>query len=427
MLHLTLLTGLALGLGWAVRGHFGHEHGAAWAGAIACIALVAGSGRRDWQLKLPVVASLGGIGWGVGGAMSYGLLVGYSRSGDLTNAFYGLVMLGLVGALYGFIGGGFCGLALETTDENRPDWPRLLTEMTAGGILGWGTLIFQFGWLANPPRSEMWAACLGAAVALAWFLFRNGFSGSSRLAAFSALGAGIGFPLGSFLQSLGTLSGLSYNWWNLMEFTLGFCGGIGMAYAVCTWDWPESSRSNLSTTRGAWLFLLTVLPLVNFIQAFDMERLIASAQQLGLADPNRFASLQWWLGGGLILAILATTLIVFRLPPDSRPGPVSTITLFGFTTGFVLLGHIRKAFPAAGPGEQPEQVIYWLLLVMTGLVFWRTNRRPPSVKVLKGNAQKGKSREITTLAAATIVLLFGLAVLLVSLHDGLPGSHLRFP
>lgn len=427
MLQIILLTGLALGLAWAVRGHFGHEHGAAWAGAIACMALVTASGRRDWQLKLPIIASLGGIGWGVGGAMSYGLLVGYSRSGDLTNAFYGLIMLAVVGALYGFLGGGFCGLVLETTEEKRPDWPRLLVEMTAGGLLSWGTIVYQFGWTANPPRSEMWAACLGAAAALAWFLSRNGFKGASQVAAFTALGAGIGFALGSFLQSLGTLSGLHYNWWNLMEFTLGLGGGIGMAYAICAWDWPETSQPKRGSNRVAWLFLLAVLPLVNFVQAFEMERLVSSARQLELPDHEHLAHLQWWSGGGLILVFLAATLIAFRLSPDSSPRRVAAFTLFGYTSGFVLLGHIRKAFPAVGPREQPEQALYWILLAGMAFLSWQIGRKPPAFRFQKGKEKQWTPGRAAVLTAGTILLLFGLALLLVSLHDGLPGSQLRFP
>ena len=35
-----LIVAMALGTAWAVRGKFGHEQGAAWAGAIGSIALI---------------------------------------------------------------------------------------------------------------------------------------------------------------------------------------------------------------------------------------------------------------------------------------------------------------------------------------------------------------------------------------------------
>tara|TARA_S200000501_G_scaffold361370_1_gene389513 strand:+ start:290 stop:427 length:138 start_codon:yes stop_codon:yes gene_type:complete len=35
-----LIVAMALGTAWAIRGQFGHEQGAAWAGAIGGLALV---------------------------------------------------------------------------------------------------------------------------------------------------------------------------------------------------------------------------------------------------------------------------------------------------------------------------------------------------------------------------------------------------
>ncbi|HPI74618.1 MAG TPA: hypothetical protein PLZ01_14495, partial [bacterium] len=234
-------TALALGLAWALRGHFGHEQGAAWAGAVGSLALILISGRPDWQRKALPASLLGGIGWGVGGMMSYGLVVGYGRSGDFANALYGLSMLAVIGGLYGFIGGGFLGLALESEKDKKPDWPALLTQMVAAGLLFWGVLIYQWELWMTPPRSELWAACLGAAASLAWYLQRNRFHRALRTALWTAFGAGFGFALGNFFQTLGAVSGLPFNWWNVMEFTLGACGGLGLAYGAYTQEWPESA------------------------------------------------------------------------------------------------------------------------------------------------------------------------------------------
>ena len=43
------------------------------------------------------------IGWGMGGMISYGLVVGYGRGKDFFNVYYGLIMLFVIGALYGFL------------------------------------------------------------------------------------------------------------------------------------------------------------------------------------------------------------------------------------------------------------------------------------------------------------------------------------
>ena len=56
-----LFVALFLGLGWAIRGHFGHEWGAAWAGGIAALATVVAAKRTDWLRRLPVLAALGAL------------------------------------------------------------------------------------------------------------------------------------------------------------------------------------------------------------------------------------------------------------------------------------------------------------------------------------------------------------------------------
>ena len=114
-----LIVGMALATAWAIRGQFGHEQGAAWAGAVGGLALVMVSKRKDWYNKMILVALASAIGWGVGGMISYGRVVGYGRSDSFINVFYGLGMLFVIGALFGLIGGGLVGLTLESTKEKK--------------------------------------------------------------------------------------------------------------------------------------------------------------------------------------------------------------------------------------------------------------------------------------------------------------------
>ena len=105
-----LVVGMALGTAWAVRGQFGHEQGAALAGAIGAMALILVSKREDWYPKILTVALSSAVGWGAGGMISYGLVVGYGRSDNFPNALYGLLMLFVIGGLFGLLGGGLSGL-----------------------------------------------------------------------------------------------------------------------------------------------------------------------------------------------------------------------------------------------------------------------------------------------------------------------------
>jgi hypothetical protein len=49
-----LLTGPSVSTGWGVRGQFGHEYGAAWAGALGGVGVALLAGRPDWHV---------GAGW----------------------------------------------------------------------------------------------------------------------------------------------------------------------------------------------------------------------------------------------------------------------------------------------------------------------------------------------------------------------------
>ncbi|HYH56438.1 MAG TPA: hypothetical protein VD772_07490, partial [Anseongella sp.] len=244
LLKYCITVALTLATAWAIRGQFGHEHGAAWAGALGMLAVILVSGRRDWYVRAPAIVAVSALAWGVGGVMSYGKVVGYGRSDDFTNVLYGLSMLFIIGGLYGFIGGGLTGLSLEGREKQKVDWAALITQMIAGGFLFWAVLIYQLGYHMTPPRSEAWAGCLGASFALGWFLYRNGHHSSLRVALHTALGAGFGFAFGNFIQTLGTVSGISFNWWNAMEYSLGFFGGLGMAYGIAREKWPAGTAGS---------------------------------------------------------------------------------------------------------------------------------------------------------------------------------------
>ncbi len=416
----TLFVSLVLGLSWAFRGHFGHEYGAAWAGSLGVMAALLVSGRRDWCGRIPVAGALGGIGWGVGGIMSYGIVVGYGRGTDFANVWYGLAMLVVVGGLYGFIGGGFLGLCLEPSQENPARWPSLVAEMVAGGVLGWGILIRQFGWLMTPPRSELWAACLGAAVMLGWYLYREGFPRSLRLALFTAAGAGLGFALGNFFQTLGTASGLAFNWWNVMEFTLGACGGVGIAIGLFTNRWPDAPGSTRAANGLSLMVLLGLLPVINLVQSFGGSGLVDQARRLGVGNAEAIAMSQRWAGVGLVVLLLTAAIVAASRSNAGRR--VSSLAFWSSLFGFLLLSHVRKAVFWVGFGGQSEQAIYWLILVLVLVVYGRSSTLP-----LRGSGVTGLTlRESWIILILVLVIPLVLAAISIQFHNGLPGAHQRF-
>lgn len=417
---------LALGLGWAIRGHFGHEHGAAWGGAIAGLAVIVAAKREDWASRLPVLTALAGIGWGVGGMMSYGLIVGYGRGIDFANVFYGLSMLGVVGALYGFIGGGLFGLGLESTENQKPHWPSLLTEMIAGGLLAWYVIIAQFEWKMTPPRSELWAACMGAAVALAWHLYRNDYKRALRVAAFAALGAGFGFGFGNFLQTLGTISRIAFNWWNVMEFSLGFFGGLGLAYGIFTREWPITIIPSKTANGLAFLFLFSALPIVNIIQAMHVDDFLAAAERIGIQNGRAFAELQIsiaYLTTAIFFIIAAILFWRWSGKKERANSVYSPAMFFIYSLFYLAFSHIIKLVFVKGQPFQLNQMLYWVVLISLFLM-WLFNRKKVE-STFTVTKQESWQRWLV-LIGATILLLAFCAFISINSHAGIPGYHERF-
>jgi hypothetical protein len=418
-----IFVALALGLAWAIRGHFGHEYGAAWAGAIAGMAVIVAAKRDDWTSRLPVLASLAAIGWGAGGMMSYGIVVGYGRGIDFGNVYYGLTMLAVIGGLYGFIGGGLFGLGLESTDERKPHWPALLTEMTVGGLLAWTLLIAQFEWKMTPPRSELWAACLGASVALAWFLYRNDYKRALRTAGYAGLGAGFGFGFGNFLQTCGHVSGLAFNWWNVMEFSLGFFGGLGMAYGVFTRDWPESVPAKSANGIG-FLFLFLLLPVINIINAMSFDNFLAAATSIGIENGAEFAMRQIAISYivAAMFSIVAFTLYR-RSAQRERNSFYSSAMFFIYTLFYLVFSHIIKLVFVSSQPFQLNQALYWAVMIAL-FAIWFLNRSK-EVQPFVASARETWPRWLL-LVGILLALLAICAWISINIHDGIAGYHERF-
>jgi hypothetical protein len=112
-----LLAALSLSIGWGIRGNYGHELGAMLPGALAAIAVCLLSGREDWRERVAYFGLLGGLGWAIGGSMSYMQVLAYTQSGHAASQFYGFWALFLIGFLWAALGGG--GTALPATLDRK--------------------------------------------------------------------------------------------------------------------------------------------------------------------------------------------------------------------------------------------------------------------------------------------------------------------
>lgn len=405
-----MIVAMALGTAWAVRGKFGHEQGAAWAGAIGSMALILVARRSDWYDKIFKVALAAAFGWGMGGMISYGVVVGYGRASDFINAYYGLAMLFVIGALYGFTGGGLMGLALVDSKELKIKWHALLTEMLAGGLLVYAFLINQLEWFMTPPRSELWAACLGACVALAWFIIRTNQKAVMKVAVWASLGAGFGFAFGNFLQVLGAGSALPFNFWNIMEYSIGFFGGLGMAYGTLTSEWPQTTTEKKKVSNLVPMLLLIVfVPFILWQQSFGTEKLDFLLELGG--DGNTIVSFQVIS----LLTIVVMAAVLFALYYRDAYNYQSVKSIF-----IVYLGsYTFLSFLLTGIFKHPiEQYLY--LVNITAILFLL-----PSLHNTFAFKQEQPRGWLAGLGIIMVVLA-ALAVIAVNSHPELKGSHVRF-
>ena len=263
-----LLGAAAGGLGWGIRGQYGHETGAMIAGLLVSVTLLFLLFRHAPASTVIRAVAFATVGIGFGGAMTYGQTVGLTHDSALVGNGAALRwgMLGL--AIKGGIWIGFFGLFLGIGLSGRRYRPIEIAALFAGMALLFtlGTLLlnspfdpanrvlpriyFSDDWRWEPdavlkPRREVWGGLLFAlAGAVAYARWVRKDTHACRLALWAMLGGALGFPLGQSVQTFhawnldlfrsGVLATIDpkINWWNFMETTFGAVFGAVVGWGV---------------------------------------------------------------------------------------------------------------------------------------------------------------------------------------------------
>lgn len=255
-----LFPGLAMSLGWGLRGQFGHPMGAAIAGALVVLAICLLLERED--LSYGLIVAFGAVGVGFGGQETYAQTVGFVSQAPW-NLPLGYLGLTIKGALWGLLGGAAIGIAFRRERFSLRDIAIGAALMIAGTWLGWKLVNEPKRIYFSIDRPEAWAGfVLGGLLLAGYTSWRGRTSMPWRFAGWGALGAGIGFPLGAWLMTLGAESpwtGRWYDWWKVMECTLGLVFGFGLGYGA--WRYRNSLPEGRGSEGGSALrsLLLGVL------------------------------------------------------------------------------------------------------------------------------------------------------------------------
>ncbi len=417
-----LLAGMALGTAWAIRGQFGHEQGAAWAGGIGSLCIILLAKNKSWYNKAMKAAFAGAVGWGLGGMMSYGAVVGYGRGVDFVNVYYGLTMLFVIGGLYGLIGGGLFGLVLADTPKKKVKWHQVIMEMTVGGIIFYYFIIEQLGIAMTPPRSEAWGVCAGMGLALMYYLARTKQYSAIRVAMYGGLGAGFGFGFGNFLQVMGNVAEVPFNMWNVMEYSLGFFGGLGVAYGTFTGTWPKEEAAPHYSYKNLTLPMLGFLLFIPFFvwQQSFIERDLAPTLGKLIEDPEIWVSMVRWVA-----------LVAFLVPA------VYWITLFSEKKGKRGQDFNEKEVLGVFVTYFSVYIIFTILITGSFLSFYRIEQFLYILNflVILFLLQKFKPEIATNMPkpakwgyklVAILLFLALLSLIAISTHGEMPGMNKRF-
>jgi hypothetical protein len=359
------------------------------------------------------------IGWGSSGMISYGMVVGYGHSNNFPNAFYGLLMLFVIGCLYGILGGGLVGLSLESTKERKVKWGALFSEIVAGGIIGYYLLIVQFGWLMTPPRDEMWAVSMGAGLALLWHMVRNNYQSSIRVALYSAIGAGFGFAFGNFLQILGNVMQIQFNMWNVMEYSIGFFGGLGMSYGVFSSVWPdETSAPEKWESRISMLIIFVAIPIIIYVDNFGHETVMERIKDTSNPETSSMLSS---LFSGLIVLTVAVIGYYTWLKSKTRFERKDVLLLFAvYLAAYISLSYIVVGLFAGV--LLLNHHLYWVNFI---ILLWLIGKQFPAF-FDKPVSEMNTNRWLLYVVGVVIVVAL-LALIAVNSHGEIGGAHDRFP
>ncbi|HKS38464.1 MAG TPA: hypothetical protein VJW76_14820 [Verrucomicrobiae bacterium] len=332
-----LVAALAGGMGWGIRGQYGHETGAMIAGLLVGLVLVLFFCPRADSLRAARVVAWCTIAMGFGGSMTYGQTVGLTHDAPLTGNWaalrWGMLGLAIKGGIWIGFAGAFLGMGLSGVRYRPREMLLVMLGLLGLSALGiWALnepfdpvtkvlprIYFSDDWRWEPgadlkPRREVWGGLLFALAGLiAYTRWRRRDSLAPRLALWGVLGGATGFPLGQSLQAFhawnlelfrtGVWASLDplINWWNFMETTFGAV--MGAALGLGLWLNRQRITSDCDKLPPSlapmieWLLLavhVALLVAVEFMAVHWVDALYDFGLVLGLIPVVAVAGGRWW-------------------------------------------------------------------------------------------------------------------------------------
>lgn len=340
--HLVLIvlcTAIAAGMGWGIRGQYGHETGAMIAGSLTSLVLVLFFIPQATSLTAARAAAMMTVAIGIGGTMTYGQTIGLTQDETLVGNWealrWGLFGLFIKGGLWIGFAGAFLGMGLSGRTYRPTEILMLMLGLTLFVFFGiWllnspfdpanrvlPKIYFSGSWYWQPdkvdlkPRPEVWGGLLVAFVSLLGYArLIRGDRLALRLGWISFIAGGVGFAGGQCIQAFrawnsdlfvsGWLSSypvFNYvNWWNMMEIGFGLVFGAGLALGL----WSSKSLIKIETQDE----IVTLSPTAEIFLLLLHSSLLMTAEFLDL--PGIGGIVSQYANYGLIMCVIPMVGIV---------------------------------------------------------------------------------------------------------------------
>lgn len=377
----SLFVACAVGLGWGIRGDFGHVLGAMYPGACLGLGFAYVTGQRSMFRWMPIVGGLAGLGIGLGGMMSYGILHGYAKSDSFVNYSYGFATLVLQGGAWGCFGCAIVGLLLEEKTVRATEWLSGIVTVLVFGWVFYYLIHVRIGFDINPYRSNLSIGFTGGVIALFVWLIRNGKRSGLRGAFFGYLGFGLGMAGGRVIGNVSAYMGLTINHWNVMEVLVGFVGGFVFTFGMLgrRFGPPAEEKSERWLASYAIVYVLGLIPLFHrLLRMPDSRKLSEWAGRLesyGFDNPEALSeTVSLALNGVCALGFVAAGIWLFLHRRDYRrfaAFPVlglSVVMLLTQQLNALVFFYPRDGFLVSRTGEDMERIhvnmhdVFWVLL-----------------------------------------------------------------
>lgn len=367
----SLFVGLAVGLGWGIRGDFGHLLGAMFPGAALGLAFAYATGQKSAFKWAPLLGAAGGLGISLGGAMSYGILHGYSKSDTFLNYSYGFFTLILQGGAWGCFGAVLIGLLLDKRPLKATEAASLVGTVYLSGMTVYALVVDLIGFHINPPRSDLSIGYTGGVIGLfVWLVLNKRWIGF-RGAFFGYVGFGLAMSFGRLLGNASYLQPAAINTWNVMETMCGVIGGFVFAFGmlgVRLPDPPEEEGPPFLVV-GSSIYILGLIPLLHRLYRISgenrMEQWITWLTNYKYADPELLAQrILLAIDIICILGFVCAAIWIYALIKDrSRWKPLPLLALCGAMLLIQNLNVVYFFYPRQ-EGSINMHFIFWVLYVL---------------------------------------------------------------